>query len=395
MKTRGEKREARNKKREMRILFCIAVAIASGFSFLTSVQAQDSSRIELRVDTRQFFQDNEYFGLHTVGYTLPGFYLRPHIAWHLTPQVTLEAGAHWLHFWGARNYPSAQCLNVWQQESDTASAVHVLPWVRAEIGARNGEWRVIMGNLRPHALPLPLYNPERLYAADPEAGVQLQLDHKHFDLDVWVDWREYIWQRSIRQERFTAGVSGVVKWQSGQWGVKVPVHVIGQHVGGQGLKEHQKVQNGFNGAVGLMAEWQSDRAAEWRVEGGCYAMGFTQKNMPDVLYKRGWGFYPVVKAKWQSGKVAEWNVEAGYWHGHGFVPLLGSALFSNVAYVDGITYFGMNRMINIGAQYKWQSDGVAEWSIEGRWYYYLEKENPSQYSVGIFIDLKPSVTLWR
>ena len=167
---------------------------------INPVMAQDSARLALRVDANQFFQDNEFFGLHAEGYTLPGFVLRPVAEWHVAPHVTLEAGAHWLHFWGARNYPSAQSLDVWPRESDTATAAHVLPWVRAELEWKRerAAWRVVMGNLRPHKLPLPLYNPERLYAADPEAGVQVMMDTRHFGLDVWADWREYIWQRSSR-----------------------------------------------------------------------------------------------------------------------------------------------------------------------------------------------------
>ena len=351
---------------------------------ISPIMAQDSSRLELRVETRQFFQDNEWFGLHATGYTLPGFYLRPAVAWHVSPTVTLEAGVQWLHFWGARNYPSGEALDVWQRESDTATAAHVLPWVRAEWELKNA--RVTMGCLRPHELPLPLYNPERLYAADPEAGVQIQLDYKHFDMDVWVDWREYIWQHSSRQECFTAGLSGVLDFGDGVWGIKVPLHVIGQHVGGQGLKQHKAVQNRFNGAVGLLARYKT-------VEAGCYTMGFTQKNMPTVPYKRGWGVYPVASWAIELSKTAI-TVDAGYWQGHGFVPLLGSALFSNVAYVDGITYFGMNRMANIGASCRWDMGG-GKLRVEGRWYYYFEKEKPSQYSVGVFIDIAPRLTLVR
>ena len=391
MEVRSEKREARNKKREARILFCIAVALTSHFSLLTSALAQDSGRVELRVETRQFFQDNEFFGLHAVGYTLPGFYLRPMVAWRLSPQVTLEAGAHWLHFWGARNYPSGQSLDVWQRESDTATAAHVLPWMRAEIEwkAESGKWRVTMGNLHEHTLPLPLYNPERLYAADPEAGVQVQMDHKHFGMDVWVDWREYIWQHSSRQERFTAGLSGEWRVESGKWKVKVPMHVIGQHVGGQGLAEHRAVQNHFNGAVGLLGSYGDEG---WKIEGGGYLMGYTQKNAPSIPYKKGWGWYPTLSGEWKV-KSGEWMVDAGYWHAHGFVPLLGNVLFSNVAYVDGITYFGMNRMINVGARYRWKATEAGSISVEGRWYYYFEKTNPSQYSVGVFIDLAPRIAL--
>ena len=375
------------------LAICASIIFNFQFSTFNSVQAQDSSRIELCVETRQFFQDNEFFGLHAVGYTLPGFYLRPHLEWSAKSGAwRVEAGVHWLHFWGARNYPSGQSMNVWPIESDTTSAVHVLPWVRAEMGAPDGKWRVTMGNLRAHKLPLPLYNPERLYAADPEAGVQMQLDYKHFDMDVWVDWREYIWQRSSRQERFTAGLSGEWRVGSEEWEVKLPVHIIGQHVGGQGLKEHQAVQNRFNGAVGLLGEWRVE-SGEWRVEAGCYAMGFTQKNMPVVLYRRGWGIYPVISGEWRV-KSGELFIDGGYWQGHGFVPLLGSVLFSNVGFVDGITYFGMNRMFNIGARYSWQALEVGSISVEGRWYHYLERDHPSQYTVGVFIDINPRVTLW-
>ena len=98
---------------------------------INPVTAQDTSRLELCVETRQFFQDNEFFGLHAVGYTLPGFYLRPHLEWSAKSGAwRVEAGVHWLHFWGARNYPSGQSMNVWPIESDTTSAVHVLPCVR-------------------------------------------------------------------------------------------------------------------------------------------------------------------------------------------------------------------------------------------------------------------------
>ena len=355
---------------------------------INPIMAQDTCRIELQLETRQFFQDNEFFGLHAEGYTLPGFYLRPKVAWHVSPTVTLEAGVHWLHFWGARNYPSAQSLGVWQEESDTATAAHVLPWVRAEVGAQNGEWRVTMGCLRAHDLPLPLYNPERLYAADPEAGVQLQLNYKHFDMDLWVDWREYIWQRSSRQEQFTAGLSGklsVEPFHETALQLKVPVHIIGQHVGGQGLKEHKAVQNRFNGAAGLFVKYKT-------IQAGCYVMGFTQKNMPTVLYKRGWGVYPTASVTVEPFRETALIIDAGYWQSHGFVPLLGSVLFSNVAYVDGVTYFGMNRMLNVGAKYKW-TVATGEMRVEGRWYYYLEKEKPSQYSIGVFIDLAPKITI--
>lgn len=372
------------------------------FLSVNPITAQDSARLALRVDAHQFFQDNEFFGLHAEGYTLPGFVLRPVVEWTVEEGVmkggrgrwkaVLEAGAHWLHFWGARRYPSAQGLEVWPCESDTATAAHVLPWVRAEVVWRveSGTWRATMGDLHEHRLPLPLYNPERLYAADPEAGVQLTMDTKHFGLDVWVDWREYIWRRSSRQERFTAGLSGEWRTQSGKWGLRVPLHVVGQHIGGQGLAVATPVQNHFNGAAGLLGEWKAE-GGKWTVTAGGYAMGYTQKNAPDIPFRRGWGFYPVVSCEFRA-KSNELRLDAGYWHSRGFVPLLGSVLFSNVAYVDGITYFGRNRMVNAGIRYTWHSRLTAV-SVEGRWYRYFEKEHPSQYTVGVFIDMKPRMTV--
>ncbi len=54
----------------------------------------------------------------------------------------------------------------------------------------------------------------------------------------------------------------------------------------------------------------------------------------------------------------------------------------------------MNRMFNIGARYSWQALEVGSISVEGRWYHYLERDHPSQYTVGVFIDINPRVTLW-
>ena len=356
-----------------------------------TISAQDTSRITLHVDAVHFFQNNEFFGRHAVGYTLPGFYLRPTMVWRVDPSVTLEAGAHWLHFWGARNYPAGKSYVVWPQQDDSLStAVHLSPWMRADVHF-NDHLTLTMGSLHRdgcHQLPLPFYNPERQYATDPESGIQLQAQYKHIQADVWVDWHEFIWRRSLRQEQFTFGTSlrGNIQ-PSEDWMLYLPVHLIACHVGGQGLAERQPAQTQFNAAAGLgmLHVW-----GRWKASAECYAAGYRQHNATNVLFKKGWGFFPIVRLSYDNA-----TLDIGYWHSHRFLPLLGSPLFANISETDENAVFHRCRMVTAGARYEWQKFQQCTIALEGRYYNYLIQENASQYSFGIFIDLHPSLTLLR
>ena len=365
----------------------ITIPLLLGAQLTTSAQP-----LHLQVDASAFFQNNEYFGQHADGYTLPGFYLRPHATWEVNPSVTLAAGVHLLHFWGAHRYPAGITYGVWPDQNDSLTAnAHVLPWFRAEVGF-DEHTTLTVGNLHDegcHSLPLPLFNPERLYAADPEAGVQLQLAYDHLACDLWVDWREYIWHHSSRQERFTFGLSARGKLHlSDHWTASLPLHFIAQHVGGQALIERRRVQNHFNGATGVALDHQASR---WAAGAECLVLGYSQSNSPTVPFSRGWAVYSSLHISFDNAAHAD----LGLWDGHNFMPLMGSALFGNLSAVDGTTVFDRCRLVTVGVRYEWHQFAHCLLSLEGRYYRYFEQTKASQYSFGLRIDLHPSIPLVR
>ena len=354
-----------------------------------------------------FFHDNEYFGDRVCGYTLPGFLMRPYVEWTVNEHVVLEVGGNWRHYWGAHNYPLATFDTPWPARSDTTTATHLLPWV--QFRANWGDWdeggSLVLGSGSldfDHNLPLPLYNPERLFATDPEAGIRLGYWNEWFEAEAWCDWRDYIWANSNTKERFTAGLrvkpTLTFLYSCTDWTFHIPIHFVGQHIGGQGLTTWSPVQNMFNASVGITAY------RDWYTSGlkfECFAMGFSQKGNAAVPFNRGWGLYPEVLYFHKFKHDSQLYLVTGYWYGEGFVPLLGSWHFSNLSAVTpGLTY-DRNRVVTARVQYRPICGTKSNLKIEAGVYQYLPTQGSdgdlhpaqTQYSLGCYLYLWPSIRL--
>lgn len=357
-----------------------------------AAQQADSSRLLLRAEAMHFFQNNEYFNPRQAGYTLPGFYLRPRIVWHLGKGASMEVGLHMLHYWGGTTYPSGRIGEPWGEMPDsTGLRCHVLPWMRADLDLGQ-HLRLTLGHLHSehgHLLPLPLFNPERHYASDPEAGVQLQGHWKGFDIEVWSDWQEYIWHRSTRQERFLAGLTAIGNLcLSDGWRLTLPLHLLALHNGGQDLAVPLTVNTQYNMAAGLGGAKQAGR---WCVEARCYAMAYMQQRCVVVPFDRGYGLYPTLRADYDGALL----LEVGYWHSRQFVPLMGSRLFGNLPAVDGDSAPTHSRMLTAGVRYRWEKIKAVVLEAEGHYYHYFGEAHPQQYAIGLTVGIQPTLSLLR
>lgn len=365
------------------------------------VQAQDTNHLTLHVDGSTFFVDDEYFGDRLSGYTLPGFVLQPKVEWAVSEDFTLGGGVHWLHYWGASGYPATQSYGAHPQHDSLQRTIHLLPWLQATVSF-SPSLTLTMGclNTSGHRLPLPLYNPELLLVADPETGFELSYTSRWLDMEVWTDWREYIWDRSPVPERFTAGASGELGIDHGRWRVYVPLHLVAQHEGGQNMSVPHNINNNFNGAAGLGVSrgWNDERRASL----DCRAMWYRQHGNAAVPFQNGWGLYPEIT---YSDK--HWSLVASYWYGKDFVPLLGSWHFSNLsANTEGLT-FDRTRVLTLHASWAWKalSDSYNV-QIYGTLYHYLPSTGTltdgttrhyghrNQVAVGASVSFSPTVKLY-
>ena len=354
-------------------------------------QNADSATLAIRTDGYLFFVNDEYFGRRIEGYTLPGFRLTPKIVWSNHKHLTLEGGVSWLHYWGAHSYPNTMSYGVLPDYSDTSTLMHVVPWVQAKLHIAKG-LVLTLGSIDPsenHLLPQPLRNLERELAADPECGLMLDAWNDWGQANMWIDWREFIWNQSPRQERFTMGLSGklYLDLPNTDLSFSLPAHSIAQHVGGQVLAQTTPIQNSFNAAGGLGVNYYvTDR---WTIAMRCYAMLYHQHGNNAVPFTHGWGLYPELVAEYDNRA----GLQLSYWRGERFVPLMGSWLYSNLSSVDGTTVFDRTEMLSLRAWYKWSpKDEPFCPHVEGSAHYDIG-ERQVQYAIACALNFHPSIRL--
>lgn len=380
----------------MRLKLIALIGIIGLLGTIGHVCAQDSSRITFRADGYLFFIDDEYFGRRIEGYTLPGFRLNPKVVWSTGRRLTLSGGVSWLHYWGAHSYPNTASYGVLPDYSDTATAMHVVPWLQARVRLAKG-LELTLGSLDPgdhHLLPEPLRDMEREVAADPECGIMLSAwgDWGNYwwgRADWWVDWREFIWNKSPHQERFTMGLSGhlIYNIPGTDLALELPLHFLAQHVGGQVLATTTPIQNNFNAASGLGLQYSwSD---EWSLHLSGLAMWYHQHGNPAVPFTQGWGLYPQLKAVYDN-RLA---MAVSYWQGERFVPLLGSWLYSNLSSVDGTTVFDRTQLLSFHASYNWTPRNEPFNLYVGGAAHYDIGERQMQYAVRCALFFHPSIRL--
>lgn len=334
---------------------------------ISPIYAQDTNHLFLHVDGSAFFIDNEYFGDRVSGYTLPGFVLQPKVEWRLGDDLALKGGFHWLNYWGARDYPATTAYGAYPLYDSVSRSMHLLPWLQVSVRFTS-RLMLNFGSLDAgnHDLPLPLYNPELALVGDPETGIQLKYAGNWLRGDMWVDWREYIWDRSPLPERFTMGVSGSLLLDKEFWILYLPMHFVAQHEGGQNMSVSHNINNNFNAAAGVGFK-RSLTEGYW-FDLSCRALWYHQHGNAAVPFSSGWGFYPELQVV-----LPHWQVTASYWQGKDFVPLLGSWHFSNLsANTPGLT-FDRTRVVTLRARWTWPSNQEKPYvlNIYGDLYHYL------------------------
>ena len=379
----------------MRLRLIGLIALIGLIGPIGSLRAQDTNTLFLRVDGYLFFID-EYFGRRIEGYTLPGFRLNPKLAWNNHKHLTLSGGVSWLHYWGAHSYPNTVSYGVLPHYSDTSATMHIVPWLQAKLQLADG-LQLTLGSIDPddyHHLPLPLRDIEREVAADPECGIMLSASgdmgrHLWGKADWWVDWREFIWNSSPHQERFTMGLSGFLDLDlpGSDLSLRMPLHFLAQHVGGQVLATTTPIQNNFNAASGLGVQY--DLSDTWSMGLHCLALWYHQHGNAAVPFTDGWGLYPMLKAVYKN----RMGFELSYWQGERFVPLMGSWLYSNLSSVDGTTVFDRTQMVSFHAYYNWAPQHESfNLHVGGSAHYDIGERQP-QFAVHCALYFHPSIRL--
>lgn len=325
------------------------------------IPAGRKGELRVEIDNINFFKDNEYAGSTMAGYSLPGLWLQPRLAYYPLDNIKLEAGVHLLKYWGATKYPNMAYRDIadWQGRQ-YQHGVHILPFFRAQV-ALTEHLDIVLGNLyggANHQLIDPLYTPELNLTADPEAGLQLLYQSRRFDLDAWVNWQSFIFRDDVHQEAFTVGLSSRLKLGRADAPVRfyIPLQGLIQHRGGEiDTIFSSSVQTLMNGAIGVGATWHPGR--RWLREAGAEidALGYYQQAGHLWPYGSGTAFY--AKA-WAD--VSDFRIKAGYFAGDKFISMYGLPFYGAVSTKEPGLVFRHPRTGYLGLEYAYRfSPGYA------------------------------------
>ncbi|MGN0234664.1 MAG: hypothetical protein ACI4B5_09610 [Bacteroidaceae bacterium] len=353
--------------------------------------------LRVNVDNLTFFRDNEYSSTLTKGYSLPGLWIQPRLAYTPHRQIDFEVGLHASIFHGANKYPNYVYHDIgkWKGKQYQRGA-HVLPWIRARAQFRYVT--IVLGDIyggQNHQLIEPLFNSETNLSQDPEAGFQLLWDRKHLHSDTWLNWQSYIFEEDSHQEAFTVGTSWKIRPgntnKSWQW--YIPVQLVIQHRGGEQDTTSMGVQTIANAASGAGLSWiPHKRKALTQVFAEANALFACQQSGSLWPFDNGTAFHA-------TAGLSLWkrlNFRAGYFIApKHFVSLYGNHFFSTVSVRDGKSYDGMSTAYahveynHIFAQ-RYVLGAEAE-----LFQCYLPTRNETNMSFGMYLRVNPEIVIKR
>lgn len=296
----------------------------------------DNTRtLSVDLDALAFFKNNEYGGHQATGYTLPGFWLQPRLAYQPLDAVRLELGCHALIFNGANKYPCFAYHDIarWKG-TQYQHGFHVLPFFRAQAHLR--DFTFVLGNLyggANHGLVEPLMNPEVNLSQDPEMGFQLFCDRPFYHLDAWINWQSFIFREDNHQEAFTVGVSQRIRLNkaSSPLHVYLPVDVLIQHRGGEIDATDDGVQTIDNGAFGVGLKWNARKRIFNALTAEVMALGCWQQTGELWPFDTGLATAATLRADF----LRQLSCFATLFYAKDFCPIYGAPFFSTFSTKTG------------------------------------------------------------
>ncbi|MCM1225007.1 MAG: hypothetical protein NC548_62205, partial [Lachnospiraceae bacterium] len=283
--------------------------------------------LRLNIDADLFLVNNEFTTLMK-GYTLPGFRFTPTLSYAPAKNVKIEGGAYLLHYWGANEYPNSNYLSIPDYDPEHSSkGLHALPFLRAVATAPCGV-TFVLGNIygaEKHRLLPQLYSPELALTADPEAGLQILYNRPWADFDLWVDWRNFIYNNSPYRENFFVGLSSNFRYNSPSANVHFysPLQALLEHRGGEiDTDAVPGVNTMINAAAGFGAQFNINPKGLKYVRMEADFLASFQQAGKAWPYDNGTAWYAHADADYRGLEAS-----LGYYRAHKFMPLLGMPLW--------------------------------------------------------------------
>lgn len=352
----------------------LAGSYPNEYTLRDEIQFADSNSLYFKFNNCNFLWNNEFFNDVVEGYTLIGYHITPTLQYHFSKNIKIEAGVHLLQYSGLDKFST------------------IAPVYRASY--QKNDFSFILGTLygtANHRLSDPMYFFEQYFTSNLENGVQAIWMKERFELDVWLDWRNFIFLNDSTQEQLTAGISSEVSpVKSDNWKVSFPISLLLNHRGGQIDTSSNRMLTAMNYGLGINVGHYFDSKIISGVEADVQYLGFID-NSPTVesIYDNGMGILSEVRIKRNESFL-----QLGYWYGNQFLSLQGHPMYQCES-VKGDEFNKSERNLLTGKIFYSKSiyKGIYI-GLMGEFFYDLESQN-IDHTMGVTLLIKHDFFLKR
>ncbi|MDX2445525.1 MAG: hypothetical protein QNK30_17150 [Bacteroidales bacterium] len=326
------------------------------------------------IQNYNLFKNNEFYNNIEPGFTIFGSVINASLKYYPTNTILIEGGIHLLTYYGTGKFDQ------------------VTPIIRLQyqpVRNLNIVFGKIVGGLN-HGYIEPLYRFERYFEDTPETGLQILFKSNHFDTDLYIDWRKYIYRDSFNEkEVYSLGWVNTIKFRekSKAFQVDLPIQALLVHKGGQVDTTDIPAESILNLAMGISIKYNFNGFIS---ETGATFYYSSYNNLPgenEPVFSNGNAIYPIIYAK------SKWiNIYLGYWNAYQFIAPLGEPLFSSVSHTDENLTFPERELFIFKLDFHYQIIPGAFIGARYEGYYDILGtniyENKSQYdsSFGVYIN---------
>ncbi len=327
----------------------------------------DSSQLFFRFENLNFIKNKEYSSYFVKGETLLGYLATPKLVYYPSIKVRIEGGARLQRYFGRNGFSDIQPIF-------------------SLIYKPNSNHTIIMGALNQnsnHQLSDVMLNSEFYYTKNAENGLQYTYNSQKFQLDTWLNWKQFIFDGDPFQEKLTFGISGnlyLIK-NTAKNSLSVPLSILLNHEGGQIDTSPKSVLTMINMASGLKWEHKTNGAflKSWDVKMMAYF--FTNKlSKRDFVFQNGYALYPQIGFRTKKS-----TLNLGYYTPYHFTAPNGSTIFSSNLNSNDTYFNDRNNLITAGYSFKHQIANGIDLGTEWNFYYRLN-DKKLYFDMGLYVS---------
>ena len=343
-------------------------------SLLNNTEVKDSNALYFSFDNSNFLWNNEFFSDIIEGYTLIGYWITPQLQYHFSPNIKINAGAHFLKYSGVDKFSE------------------IVPTYSLQFSKKN--YSVILGTLNgsiKHRMSDPLIFSERYFTQQIENGTQFLLNKDKLWLDVWLDWQTFIFHNDNKQEQLVFGTNYIQQiFNNKHFKIEGVGSLLIGHQGGQIDTTNLNIKTLMNYAAGVSISKHINAKFLDDITLKSQYIGFID-NSPTMgsLYKQGFGFNNNLRFSKNDSYF-----QFGYWSANKFLSLMGHPIYQCESTVDNTLNKETRSLITANIFYsKKLFKGIYLGLMSDIYYDTNSKE--TDYSMGLTIMLKNDFFITR